>query len=76
MELGGDSRYFDIYLEQVSIVEQDGGPPLETRSHVPLARCNNSDWDDIGENFDKQFQVFGMDTMLCTSDAVTMIKGY
>ena len=51
MELGFNDRYFDIYLEQISLIATDGNPPVITKKYLPIGPCQLSDWKDVGENF-------------------------
>lgn len=57
---------FKTSLTQVTV--QPSGP---TRQNIHFAKCNISDWQDLGQNFDKQFKGFGFDTMLCIDTAAS-----
>ena len=54
-------RYFEIVLTHTS--RPLGGS--QTRTEVAMESCQIGNWENIGENFGKLFEVHGMDQMLC-----------
>ena len=50
--LGGSARYFDIYLEQVSISGNAGAAPVITQKQVMLEPCSVDNWKDVGDHFE------------------------
>jgi hypothetical protein len=52
-------------------------PGGNTRTPVMLSACNVSDWAPLGSNFDKQFNGFGFNEMLCiTNNQSYTLFGY
>eukprot|EP00919_Chromeraceae_sp_WS-2016_P048073 GHVR01113950.1.p1 GENE.GHVR01113950.1~~GHVR01113950.1.p1 ORF type:complete len:148 (+),score=6.66 GHVR01113950.1:1117-1560(+) len=69
----GSARYFTLILEQVFI--PTAGSPVKTQIH--LTPCNVTDWKDLGNHFEHQFEAFKMNSMLCIDSADTAeMTGY
>jgi len=77
IQLGGAARYFDIYMEQVSISGNTGASPMTVPSQIMLEPCNIDNWKNVGDHFEEQFNVFQMGRMLCVRDGTPVsLKGY
>lgn len=63
IDFSESKRYFNLILVEKKM-ELGGNSSL---TELVLSPCEAEDWQDLGENFDLLFEVYGMSRMLCIS---------